>query len=206
VLGAARVVFLGYPDSGSSGAPGPGTFATTDVDEVAERLAVVLREEGADVLTSYDRHGGYGHPDHVHVHRVGAAAAERAGTPRLLEATISRELLKAGVELAQLLGYDLGTSFRPDDFEQWYLPEAEIDTVVDVAAQLNRKRAAMQAHASQATSSGGADLRRSLAVFASLPDDQFALAFGREWFVRCGEGGRATGAPIADDVFAGLPS
>ena len=35
------------------------------------RLAVLLREEQADVLTIYDRNGGYGHPDHVQVHRVG---------------------------------------------------------------------------------------------------------------------------------------
>ena len=42
-----------------------------DVDEAAARLAELLREEDADVLTVYDDHGGYGHPDHVQVHRVG---------------------------------------------------------------------------------------------------------------------------------------
>ena len=58
-------------------------------------------------------YGGYGHPDHVQVHRVGLRAAELAGTPVVLEATVSRELLGAGAELAASLGYELGTSFRP---------------------------------------------------------------------------------------------
>ena len=39
------------------------------------------REEHADVLTIYDWHGNYGHPDHIQVHRVGHRAAELAGTP-----------------------------------------------------------------------------------------------------------------------------
>ena len=37
------------------------------------------RDEDADVLTVYDDHGGYGHPDHIQVHRVGVRAAELAG-------------------------------------------------------------------------------------------------------------------------------
>jgi LmbE family N-acetylglucosaminyl deacetylase len=200
VLGVARVVFLGYPDSGSGVGPvAPGSFAAAEPDEIAGRLAELLAAESADVLTVYDRHGGYGHPDHVQVHRAGALAGERAGTPVVLEATISRELLRAGAELAGGLGYDLGAAFQPDSFDEWYLPEAEITTVVDVTAQLPRKRAAMHAHASQATTSTAS--ARSLAVFASLPDDYFALAFGREWFVRRG----APPGTHDDDVFAGLP-
>jgi len=200
VLGVARVVFLGYGDSGlglgSGGAP--GSFSATDVDEAAARLADVLRAEHADVLTSYDRHGGYGHPDHVQVHRVGARAAELAGTPCLLEATVSRELLRAGAELAAAMGYELGEGFSPESFDSWYLPEAEITTVVDVSDYLDRKRAAMRAHASQASSSVGTV--RTLAVFSSLPDDLFGLAFAKEWFVRRG----APAGVVDDDVFAGL--
>ena len=51
--------------------PRPAGFADADVDEAAARLAAILVEERADVLTSYDPNGGYGHPDHVQVHRVG---------------------------------------------------------------------------------------------------------------------------------------
>jgi len=203
VLGVDAVIFLGYGDSGSQSVNGPwadGAFAAADVEEAASRLAEVLRAEGADVVTVYDRFGGYGHPDHVQVHRVGLRAAALAGTPVLLEATISRELLRAGAELAGTLGYALGASFQPETFDTWYLPEAEITTVVDVSGQLDRKRAAMSAHASQATRADGVDTQRSLAVFASLPEEYFQLAFGKEWFVRHG----APPKRVDDDVFAGL--
>ena len=177
-------MFLGFADSGSDPrtAGTPGSFSTVPVEHAAARLADVLREEQADVLTAYDRHGGYGHPDHVQVHRVGVRAGVLAGTPAVLEATVSRELLQAGVELARSMGHELGEGFQPDSLDAWYLPEAEITTVVDVRDQLDRKRAAMRAHASQATSEAGTV--RSLEVFAGLPDDLFALAFAKEWFVR----------------------
>ncbi len=51
------------------------------VDEAGQRLAAVLREEHADVLTTYDPNGGYGHPDHVHVHDVGRACRDARGHP-----------------------------------------------------------------------------------------------------------------------------
>src|SRR5436309_684452 len=86
ILGAQRVEFLGYVDSGMMGTPEndkPGSFWTADIEEAAERLATILRDENADVVTIYDDHGGYGHPDHIQVHRVGKRAAELANTPRV---------------------------------------------------------------------------------------------------------------------------
>ena len=62
----------------------PGAFAAAPVDEAAERLAAILREEDAEVLTVYDENGNYGHPDHIQVHRVGVRAGELAGTPARL--------------------------------------------------------------------------------------------------------------------------
>src|SRR4029079_12551195 len=97
VLGVDRVEFLGYRDSGMAGEStndDDGAFARADVEEAATRLADVLREEHADVLTVYDNHGGYGHPDHVQVHRVGVRAAERAGTRRVYESTMNRDHIR----------------------------------------------------------------------------------------------------------------
>ena len=95
ILGVARVEFLGYVDSGHGRARPrttlPGSFWTADVEEAAARLAAILRDEDAEVLTVYDDHGGYDHPDHIQVHRVGVRAAELAGTPRVYEATINRD-------------------------------------------------------------------------------------------------------------------
>jgi LmbE family N-acetylglucosaminyl deacetylase len=208
ILGVARVVELGYRDSGS--APGgvapavgaDGTFAAASVDEAAERLAAILREEHADVLTTYDPNGGYGHPDHLQVHAVGQRAAALANTPVVLEATINRDLMTMGVQLAGSLGYEVPDDFRPATFDAWFMPASELTHAVDVRAFLAQKRASMAAHESQSTTSG--DGTRSIAVFLSLPDEYFAMAFGTEWFI---ERGRAPG--VADgqaitDVFATL--
>lgn len=51
-LGVARVVRLGYPDSGSDPrALRPGSFAVVPLDDPAVLLAAVLREEAAGILT-----------------------------------------------------------------------------------------------------------------------------------------------------------
>ena len=83
--GVARVEFLGYGDSGMAGEPtndAPASFLRADVDEAAGRLADILRDESAEVLTAYDEHGGYGHPDHIQVHRVGCPRRRARGHAR----------------------------------------------------------------------------------------------------------------------------
>src|SRR5690348_7663841 len=101
VLGVDRVEFLGYCDSGMNGEPtndAPNSFARADIETAARRLAEILAEERADVLTVYDDHGGYEHPDHVQVYRVGVRAAEIAGTPRVYEATANRDYIQNLIE------------------------------------------------------------------------------------------------------------
>src|SRR3954451_13587316 len=100
ILGVARVEFLGYTDSGMIGTPEndlPGSFWTADVEEAASRLATIVRDEHAEVMTTYDDHGAYGHPDHIQVHRVGKRAAELAGVDRVYQSTINRDHLLRGM-------------------------------------------------------------------------------------------------------------
>ncbi len=202
-LGVARVEFLGYADSGL----GPGLdpdppdrvrFVRAPVAEAAARLADLLAEEDADVLLGYDRNGGYGHRDHVHVHDVAVAAARLAGTPRLLEATVPRDTISRAVRLAARV-YPFPDEFDPTSFDRAYSPRAEITHRVGVVRYARAKRAAMRAHASQATADDGAD--RTLAAFLRIPRPLFDVVFGREWFAAPS---RTPGAPIARDVFEGL--
>src|SRR5688500_3100268 len=93
LLGAQRIEFLGYHDSGVDG-PGDrpvGAFADAPVAEAAARLAGILAEERARALVSYDARGIYGHVDHVQVHQVGLAAAEPAGLAAGSESTGAAE-------------------------------------------------------------------------------------------------------------------
>lgn len=191
-LGVDRVEFLGYTDSGMTGWEQNhhhGAFWGADVDEAARRLADLLVEESADVLTIYDWHGGYGHPDHIQVHRVGCRAEElvrdRLPGLRVAEATMNRDEMRRGVELMQQLGLeDMGPDagedgdFDPDgpmdDGNPMGTPEAELTLGVDVTAYLAVKRASLAAHRSQVSDAS---------FFLQLPDELFAQAFGREWFV-----------------------
>ncbi|MEU0517232.1 PIG-L family deacetylase [Streptosporangium sp. NPDC006007] len=183
-LGCARVVNLGYGDSGL--APGGGVaedrpenaFIDADAEEAARRLAAILTEEAAGLLTTYDPAGGYGHPDHVQVHRVGGRAAEIAGTPIVLEATVNRDPLLRGLRLIR--GFYPQLDVRA--FERAYSPGEEITHRVNVRRFTRRKRASMAAHASQAT---GADTR-TLGVMLKVPRPLYRLVFGTEWYVRRG--------------------
>jgi len=183
-LGAADVRFLDYRDSGhGTGDDGrwpEGSWRAAPLDEATDALVAILRELDADLLVADDRNGGYGHPDHVRVHEVAWAASRRSGAPLVL-ATIDREFLSGGVELARGLGLEVPEGFVPDDLTTWYTPHVEITHTVDVAPVLDRRRASMAAHATQST--GAPDTVRTLAVFLALPDEIFALAFSTEWFV-----------------------
>jgi LmbE family N-acetylglucosaminyl deacetylase len=190
VLGAKRVEFLGYVDSGMMGEPtndAPNTFWTAPVEEAAARLAAILVEENADVLTVYDDNGGYGHPDHIQVNRVGLRAAELAGTGRVYQATMNRDHMNRGRDAAVEAGHQV-----PDvDTSQFGKPEAELTTAVDVTAYLDVKKAAMRAHASQISEQS---------FFLGQPDEAFAFSFGTEWFIRVG----AEPGIAESDLFTGL--
>ena len=58
------------------------------VDSAAGGLAAILRGERVDVLVSDGPEGIYGHPDHVHSHRIAVRAAELAGVPTRYEVTV----------------------------------------------------------------------------------------------------------------------
>jgi LmbE family N-acetylglucosaminyl deacetylase len=182
VLGAARVVHLGYADSGRGpelypDPPGFTRFVRADVGEAAGRLADVLREEHADLLLSYDARGGYGHPDHVKVHAVGAAAAALTGI-RVLEATAPRELMSRAFMAVRLLR--LVVRHNAAEIRTGFTPRRAITHKVPVYRYARQKREALMAHAAY-TSSGGRSARLARMLLAA-PPPVFALALGREWF------------------------
>jgi LmbE family N-acetylglucosaminyl deacetylase len=211
VLGVDRIEWLGYRDSGMTGwaqNEDPASFLQADVDEAAARLAAVLRTEGADVLSIYDWHGNYGHPDHIRVHQVGHRAAEAAGTSKVVEATINRDQLRRlqsmfaeavasagerpGVNREEVESGDepAADEFDPDapadDGNPIGMSEHEITLAVDISPYLEQKRRALLAHKSQVTDTG---------FFLQMPDEAFARSFGTEWFIE--KGVPAGGGPRA---------
>ncbi|HEV7885978.1 MAG TPA: PIG-L family deacetylase [Acidimicrobiales bacterium] len=180
VLGAQRVEFLGYTDSGMVDTPennAPESFWQADVDEAAQKLARILEEEQADVLTIYDPNGNYGHPDHIQVHRVGARAGELAKTPKVYEATIDRDYIRALIAQAAEMGLSpAGDGSPPPDPEEFNMgmPGELITTRVDVRDHLGEKRQAMRAHASQISETS---------FFLAMPEPAFEAAWGIEFYI-----------------------
>ena len=184
ILGIARIEYLGYHDSGMAGSPhndAPGSFWSASVEEAATRLASILVEEDAEVLTVYDDDGVYGHPDHIQVHRVGVRAAELAGTPRVYEATMNVDALRRAARVhltrARAEGVELPPEVSDPDDISIGVPEARITTTVDVRDFVDVKRSALAAHASQVDETS---------FFLAMPLDTFRDLFGTEWFIRRG--------------------
>src|SRR4051794_10562177 len=184
VLGLDRIAWLGYADSGMSGweqNDGENSFHAADLGEAARRLADVLDEEDADVLVGYDWHGGYGRPGHVKVHHVVHRAADLAARrPRLLESTMNRAAMKRQMDEGRAMGFDVG-DFDPDqpmdDGNPLGTPEDEITWRVDVSAYVDRKRAALEAHRSQAS---------DIEEFLAIPTEAFGAIFGAEHYLEPG--------------------
>lgn len=198
ILGADRVEFLGYEDSGMMGEPtndNPNCFWQADVEAASEKLAALLREVEADVLTIYDDHGGYGHPDHIQVHRVGRRAAELAGVEQVFQSTMNRDHIRRLMqersdEIAEAMEEERRDVAEDDEFGS---PEALITHAVDVTGVVDRKRESMIAHRSQI----GPDT-----FFLKMPIDAFTAAFGTEWYIELDQQ-RADGEPFGTDLFAG---
>ena len=166
MLGVARLVLLGRRDSGLPGWRS-GThrraLAAADTLALARRVAELADAEGAGTVVHDDEPGIYGHPDHVAVHRIGAAAATLAGIPGY-EATVAAG--RPRTRRPHLVDRAAGTPVGWD--------AADISTVVVAdPADLRAKRRAMAAHGSQIPREA---VRRP----------GFAAAYGREWFRRTG--------------------
>ena len=72
-----RGVASRYRDSGMAGtssAEHPDAFVRADLAEAAAMVAGHIKALRPDVVVTYDKHGGYAHPDHIQTHRVTMAA------------------------------------------------------------------------------------------------------------------------------------
>jgi LmbE family N-acetylglucosaminyl deacetylase len=194
VLGAKRVEFLGFTDSGMTGEPSndaPYCFWQANVEHAARRLAVILDEEEPDVLTVYDDNGGYGHPDHIQVNRVGRRAAELSAVPVVAQSTINRDWLARGRKgmaesegLAETVLAELPRVGKP---------EAEITHRVEVLDFVDQKKASMRAHASQIPPDH---------FLLTMPAPVFAMGMGVEFYI-VDPASAAGGAPeLFEELFA----
>ena len=209
ILGVTFVETLGYRDSGMAGAAEndhPDCFWRADFTEAVGRLVTLIRHHRPEVMTCYDPFGGYGHPDHLQVHRVGtaaffgaadlgrfpAAAGEEPWQPaKLYWSTWPRERTRRARQVMAEAGrLDPGEAAREPDHGTL---EEHITTRLDVRPWFDRKWEAVLAHHTQIAADSW---------FRSLPEEVRRDGFGIETYTLVFS--RVAAAPDTPDLFAGL--
>ena len=189
-VGLHDLVWLDWRDSGMAGTAenaDPRAFMNAPAHQIVEQLTALFRAEQPEIVVTFDPSGGYGHPDHIAIHRhclaAVAASSDSGGHrdlgsswdgirgyyvvfPRSAFATLRDAFLANGgsqEEIAQFDRPDIG--FADEDVDVW----------LDVSDTVPAKLAAMGCHRTQF---GDNDL------FARVPDELRQQLMSREAFAR----------------------
>ncbi len=161
-LGVVDVVKLAYPDSGMSevstdaisNVASQTVFSQLPLEPLVQQMVSLMRHFRPAVVLTYPPNGMSGHPDHIRVHEVVAAAhrivladssPKHRGEPRLYYTALSRSRLNDVTRAARAM-HGEKTWAPPDDLA---VDDATITTVIDVQAFWEQKLRALSAHASQ---------------------------------------------------------
>ncbi|MFO7548738.1 MAG: PIG-L family deacetylase [Acidimicrobiia bacterium] len=209
ILGVDHHEFLGYRDSGMMGTDAnrhPEAFWQADFMDATARLIRLIRRYRPEVMLVYDPFGGYGHPDHINVHRIGVAAYigvsdlsrfplgedEEAWEPSKLYWTAwARSRVVRFAEMRHAMGM-----IDDEELERARsagVPDRDVTAWIDVTDRVDRKERALRAHRSQIPEDW---------FLISVPDEVKPEVLGREAFVRVFS--RVEAPDREDDLFAGL--
>ncbi len=206
IMGVEDLSFLGYHD---------GRLAQANVEEATGRLVRNLRRIRPQVVITFAPNGGYGHADHMAIHRLTVAAFSAAGDPsrypehgaeglhpyaprKLYYVAFPQSIMRAMRDQAREAGQTFapGGSTATIAAEQMGTPDDEITTVIPLSErEFEAKVHAIRAHRTQLTSES--------------PVEHLETPLVRDWlgverFVR------AVPAALADtdehDLFAGVTS
>jgi LmbE family N-acetylglucosaminyl deacetylase len=162
-LGLAAVHMLDYRDSGMAGSPAnrhPRALAQANPEDVAEKVAHLMRALRPAVVITFDPFGGYGHPDHIAMHRATVSAIEllrpAARPAKLYYTTFPRTWMRIMVRLMPLFGVDPAAAGKNADIDLRAIVDhaLPITTVVDVGPYYDQKRRAGACHTSQLSGPG----------------------------------------------------
>ena len=212
-IGLSDVRFLPFRDSGMAGTPeneDARSLHQQPAEAVVALLVTIMRDVRPHAVFTWDPTGGYGHPDHVAVHKHTVSAFEACGDqsqygdsgspwePSYLYwgaftmkrfAGLFLELQKRG------LMPDGIDPERRERFEKAMSePDPPISNVIDVSEFVDAKRRAAGMHRSQFGENS---------MMARIPEDLRATFYGEERFFRA----RPAGSPeeSAEGIRALLP-
>jgi len=208
IVGIQQLYFLDYRDSGMDGTPenkDPRAFINADETEAVGRIVKIIRDFKPTVIVTFDETGGYGHPDHIAIHRWTTKAFKLAGDPaqfpdmgpaftpcRPYYASIPRSVRQRMNDWMKEQGID--SVFQRIPADKFGLPDELITNPVNVQQHVQLKRKAMGAHKTQINPKG---------IFAKMPAEKWDEWRSMETFAfAAGEPLPANANPA--DLFAGL--
>jgi N-acetyl-1-D-myo-inositol-2-amino-2-deoxy-alpha-D-glucopyranoside deacetylase len=187
----------------------PDAFWLADLRDAADHLVPVLREVRPQVLVTYDEMGAYGHPDHIQAHRVATYGAALAAAPsyrvdlgpawdvsKIYWSALPRSVVEDGIAR---MGEE-GSGFfgvQSADELAFVVPDEAVTAAIDGTEFVERKLAAMRAHATQITADG---------PFFAMSDQLGAEIWGWEHYrlVKGSPGPVDPDTGWETDLFAGL--
>lgn len=206
-VGVNDVTFLDYID---------GHLAEADQNEALGKVVAQIRRFRPDVVITFDPKGGYGHVDHMAIHRLAvegvAAAADPARYPEQLAGDVRphrvRKVYYSAIPRERLLQMRDEARARGEDFipggdeatipvEEMGMPLAEIGTRIRLSdEEFAGKRAALFAHKTQLPADN---------PWVRATPEEFRQFAGTETFALAAPPISDRVYPMPeDDIFAGL--
>ena len=171
ILGLAGVHYLDYRDSGMPGSPEnnhPRALAAAPVDQVADKIADLMRSIKPQVVLTFDPIGGYRHPDHIAINKATvkaysivagngsdwetASSSNEFKPQKLYFHVMPKRLFRLAVRLLIIFGKDPRRFGRNHDIDLLALVSEEefpVHVKINIRSVLNLKEAAIACHASQ---------------------------------------------------------
>ena len=164
-LGVSDYEWMGYKDSGMMGEDSnkdPECFWQQDYFGPVGKLVHIIRKYKPEAIITYDPFGGYGHPDHIQVNRIGTAAFfavndldkfpldenEELWIPeRLYFTSWSKAKIQARRE--QMYNAGLISKDEFDEYKNIGVSQEDIDVEVDGKKYVQKKIDAWKCHRTQ---------------------------------------------------------
>lgn len=198
VLGLKRLITFGYRDSGMQGSADnehPDCLVAAPLDEVVCRVTELIRELRPQVVVTFDPYGGYGHPDHIVMHKATLKAFHIAADPeqypdqiqrglmpyqpqKLYYMTFDRRLLKLMIRLMPLFGQDPRRIGKNKDINLLEIAENSypIHTYINTKPFAKIAEEASRCHASQLGGWGRPGLMERIRMLLEPKDDTYMRA------------------------------
>ncbi|GAA4749714.1 PIG-L family deacetylase [Gordonia alkaliphila] len=167
-LGMARPpIMLGYADSFvPESAPGAPRLIDVNLEEQVRLMVGHIRRLRPEVIITYNAYGIYGHPDHIHAHRLAVLAADAAALP-LYEPELGLPWQTSSLYFATIPQSKVtimrGHLTTSSHIPMTGTPDDRVDLDLDVCDRLGAKLRAIYSHVSEMSRSA------SMKEFAALP-------------------------------------